>query len=92
MVIALPPEIQAIVEAKVAAGEYPDANAVIAEAFRLLDEAQREARFYAEVQVGLEQMRRGEVTEWTPATMAALVRRADEEERAGKPIRDAVRP
>jgi antitoxin ParD1/3/4 len=66
MAITLKPDQEQFVEAQIKAGRYTDAEAVIAQAFRLLEEYQDG---YAEwlvqtrekLQVGIEQVKRGEV-------------------------------
>jgi hypothetical protein len=42
--------------------------------------------------IGEAQERRGELIELTPERFAAIVRRARDDARDGKPIRDAVQP
>ena len=69
MVVELSPRIGALIKEKVESGEYPDADAVVTEAMRLLQERDDEAkleRLRAMVQVGLDQAERGEVIELTP--------------------------
>ena len=57
--------LAAFVDAQVASGEFPDAEAVVAEGLDRLRseieaEAERVARFRAEVQIGVDQIERGE--------------------------------
>lgn len=66
--VTLPPALDAFVRDQVAAGEYPDAETLIHEAIlRLMPRAGADAfrveRFNALVQVGLDQIERGEVIE-----------------------------
>ena len=64
--LTLPPALARFVEAQVASGDYPDAETLIHDAIlRLMPRAEadafRLARFNALVQVGLDQLDRGEV-------------------------------
>ncbi len=68
--LTLPPALARFVEAQVASGDYPDAETLIHEAIlRLMPRAEadafRLARFNALVQVGLDQLDRGERIEVT---------------------------
>jgi putative addiction module CopG family antidote len=68
--LTLPPALARFVEAQVASGDYPDAQTLIHEAIlRLMPRAEADAfrveRFNALVQVGLDQIERGEVIEVT---------------------------
>ena len=67
MTVTLPPRLEAIVEAKVESGQYDDAQAVIEEAFRLLEERDRPEYLRAATAKGLAQIERGEEIEYTPA-------------------------
>lgn len=65
MNITLTPELKAIIERKVASGLYRSASEVVREALRLLEERERVkedrlAALRAELQVGLDQLDRGE--------------------------------
>jgi antitoxin ParD1/3/4 len=92
MNITLPPQLEALVQQKVASGMYGDASEVVGEALRLLEERDRLTRLRAALAVGDDQLARGEVVEWTPGLMERLKREADAEERQGLPISDDVTP
>ncbi len=64
--VTLPPPLAAFVQAQVASGEFPDAEAVVAEALGMLREEIEEEQalideFNREVQIGIDAMERGEV-------------------------------
>ena len=93
MTVTLTPQLEAMVQAKLATGRYTDAIAVVDEAMRLLDERDHQiAWIRAELHIGLDQEARGELVEWTPGSMARLSAEADERSRLGLPVKDAVNP
>jgi antitoxin ParD1/3/4 len=86
-------EQESIVERVLATGEYADADAVITAALLLLEQRDRRLRWLrAEIQIGLDQLDRGEVVEFTPEFFDEIIREAEENIGNGKPIRDAVEP
>jgi len=77
MNVSLTPQLEAVVKAKVATGRYQSASEVIREALRLLDEYDRhrstrlaEARH--DVAVGLDQLDRGQATQYDDASLGTL--------------------
>jgi antitoxin ParD1/3/4 len=92
MNVSLTPQLEALVRRKIETGPYNNATEVVQEALKVLDERDRAALLKAALAVGDEQFARAEVTTWTPNTLAALIREADEEDRQGVPIRDDVQP
>jgi antitoxin ParD1/3/4 len=92
MTVILPPQLEAMIEEKVTSGRYADASEVVEEALRLLDERDRFEQLRAELEIGLEQIERGENVPYTPDFMDRLKREAAEHVRLGKPIKDAVKP
>ena len=92
MTVILPPQLEAMIEEKVTSGRYADASEVVEEALRLLDERDRFEQLRAELEIGLEQIERGEIVPYTPDFMERLKREAAEHVRLGKPIKDAVKP
>lgn len=92
MNVELPPRLEALVREKVDSGLYDDASAVVEDALRLLDERHRHDRLRAAIAVGLEDVARGDVVDWTPDFMDRLKVEADEEDRLGLPIDDDVKP
>lgn len=65
MLGALPPELDEFIRNEVASGRYESPQAVICDALRLLKERELEReRFLREIQLGLEQLDRGESTEY----------------------------
>jgi antitoxin ParD1/3/4 len=92
MHVELAPELEDLVRQKVESGRYNDASEVVREALHLLEERDRLTRLRAAIAIGIEQIARGEVIEWTPGSMERLKREADEEDRLGLPIPDDVTP
>lgn len=91
MTVTLPPELDALVQEKVAAGPYSSAAEVIAEALRLLDERDRQERLRASVVEADAEIDRGDSAEWTPELMDRLIREADDLRRQGaQPDPDVV--
>jgi putative addiction module CopG family antidote len=87
----LDPQLAALIRQNVESGGYLDADEVIREALRLLDEHDRK-RLRAELQIGFDQIERGELVDFTPELLDQLVRESEENARNGKPIKDAVKP
>ena len=92
MNVSLTPHLEEMIRRKVESGRYSSASEVVREALRLLEEHDRLAELRALIAVGDEQIARGEIYEWTPDTMAELIREADEADRLGFPIPDHVKP
>ncbi|MGH2558467.1 MAG: type II toxin-antitoxin system ParD family antitoxin [Thermomicrobiales bacterium] len=89
----LPRDQEALVERIVETGQYDDADEVVDAALRLLEDRERRLQWLrAELAIGEEQEKRGELIEYTPDFMDRLMREADEEDRRGVPIKDAVKP
>ena len=85
MTVTLTPDLEAKIREKVERGDYPDANEVVREAMRLLDEREHQLdALRAKLQVGLDELDRGEGDEWTPELMERLSREADEMYRRGE--------
>ncbi|MGH2532967.1 MAG: type II toxin-antitoxin system ParD family antitoxin [Thermomicrobiales bacterium] len=84
---------QALVEQIVATSQYDDADKANDEALRLLEERERRLQWLrAELAIGEEQERRGDVVVYTPDFMDRLIDEGDELDRLGEPIKDAVKP
>ncbi len=91
--IQISSETRETIERLVTSGHYADANAVLDAALRLLENHDRKrAWLRAELRKGEEQEKRGELIELTPERLEAIKRQAIENVRAGKPIKDAVKP
>jgi antitoxin ParD1/3/4 len=78
MSVTLTPEIEAKIRQRVDSGRYDDANEVVLEALRLLEERDRLEHLRSLIAVGLEQAQRGELVEYTPEWVADLDRRVAE--------------
>jgi putative addiction module CopG family antidote len=87
MTIQIPDDVSARIRAKVERGDFPDADAVIREAMRLLDEQERELEhFRAKLQVGLDQLDEGEGVPFTPELVERMRRDArDRSDRGERP-------
>lgn len=93
MTVRVPPRLEAKIAELVASGDYADPGEVIDKAIRLLEEHQRKLRWLrAELAIGEAQERQGEARELTPERLEEIKRRARENARHGKPVKDAVKP
>lgn len=77
MNVSLTPQLEALVQEKVASGRYSSASEVVREALRLLEERDRlrEARLSElrrDIAVGIDQLERGQATEHDDASLATL--------------------
>ena len=85
MAIQLPADLETRIRQKVERGEFPDTSAVIREAMRLLDTQEEQlALLRAKLQIGLDQLDRGEGAPFTPELMAQIQQDADELFRRGE--------
>jgi antitoxin ParD1/3/4 len=76
MNVSLTPELEKLVDAKVSSGMYQTASEVIREALRLLrerDERKRE-ELRRMIQVGIDQLERGEYTDYDEHTLKNLAK------------------
>jgi antitoxin ParD1/3/4 len=93
MSVTLTPQVEDQIRHWVDSGQYPDADAVLRQALRLLEEQeQRRERLRAELQPAVEQAKRGELIDFTPERFEEIKQRAIDGARQGKPVRDAVKP
>ena len=83
MVVQLDARLEAVIREKIESGRYPDSNAVIREALRLLDEHERLVWLRAAVAEADAQFERGEYEEWSPEFLETLNQEADEMARKG---------
>ena len=85
MSIQLPLDVEANIRQKVQRGSFVDEGQVVREALQLLDERERQLdTLRAKINIGLDELDRGEGAEWTPALMERLNREADELYRRGE--------
>ena len=85
MTIQLPADVEAHIRQKVERGEFPDAGEVVREAMRLLDEEERQLKeLRAKLQVGLDQLDRGESAPFTPELVERMRRNAEDRFRRGE--------
>ncbi|MGI8475420.1 MAG: ribbon-helix-helix domain-containing protein [Thermomicrobiales bacterium] len=73
-----------LVERIIAGGQYADADEVIDQALRLLDERQRSRELRAKLQIGVDQLHRGEGIPFTSEWSADRVRVVRERAAAGE--------
>lgn len=93
MVVQVSPQVEAKIEQLIASGHFVDAGDVIDKAVQLLEEREQKLeRLRAELAIGEEQERRGELVEMTRERFEEIRRQAFENARAGKPTRDVVKP
>jgi putative addiction module CopG family antidote len=90
--IEISEDAAALVQQKVDQGLYPDASAAIAEALRLLDEHDELLALRSRIQVGLDQMERGETIPWNDETKQRIIREGREAYERGDPIDPDVCP
>ena len=86
MAVRLTPDLEAMIQQKVQSGRYTNASDVVGEALRLLDERDALQRLTAAIDVGVQEIARGEEVPWSPSLIAELGREADEEDRLGVPL------
>ena len=91
MNVTLTPELEALVERKLGAGGYREATAEVEEALHLLDERDADERLRAELQVGRDQLARGESIVYSAELMEKILEEAVEDARRGVPVPDAVK-
>jgi antitoxin ParD1/3/4 len=93
MAMQLPADIEARVQEMVARGEFSDADAVIREAMRLLDEQERQlGQLRVMLQTGLNQLDQGEGVRFTPKLVAQMRRDAEDRFRRGERANPDVGP
>lgn len=91
MNMTLAPELEHQIQDKVDSGLYDNANDVVREALRLLDERDRVIRLRKSVEEAQAQVARGEYRRLTPELIDEIKREALENARLGKPVSDDVK-
>jgi len=70
---SFPPELERFVEEQIAAGNYQSEQGLVVSAVRVLRDVQaRQREFYEDVRLGMEQLERGEYTEYDEAGLQQL--------------------
>jgi len=92
MQVIIKPNQEDFVRRQIAAGSFGNAEDVVEEALRLLEDEAKLRYLRAEVAAADEEIARGEFVEWTPDFWERLQEQADEEDRLGLPISDVVKP
>lgn len=84
MKVDLTPQQEATIREKVASGRYTSSSEVVREALQLLEERDREEKLRTALAIGLEDIARGDVVEWTPQLMSEVWREGREAHEAGE--------
>ena len=92
MSVTLAPELEATIQEQIESGRYPGAIEVVREALRLLEERDRLDHLRALIAEAEAEVARGEVVAWTPDLHNRIMRKAEADARAGRPIPDYVMP
>ncbi len=92
MNVPIDEQSEAVIREGIANGRYANPTEMVREALRLLDERDRTQALLTELQIGLDQMERGELVDFTPELLDDLSRDAEARMRANLPIKDAVTP
>lgn len=92
MTITLTPNFQAIVDQKIASGEFADESAVVEEALLLLEQRDQLQRLRESLALADEQIERGEWVEFTPELLERLSEEAHQNMLQGRPISLDVQP
>ncbi|MGH2560955.1 MAG: type II toxin-antitoxin system ParD family antitoxin [Thermomicrobiales bacterium] len=93
MQVDIDSQVAGLIQQQIESGDYHDATEVVREAVRLMAERNRRLQqLRAEIAIGVEQIGRGELIDFTPELLDELSREAEENARIGKPVKDAVKP
>ena len=84
MHVTLTPDQEKMVRSLVESGSYANENDVVAEALRRMEEDDGLEPLRAAVQVGLAEIERGEVVEYTPALREEMIRWAIQAAKDGR--------
>jgi antitoxin ParD1/3/4 len=84
MTMILTPRLEALVRQKVAAGPYRTADEVIQEALDALEEREQVQQLRSKLQIGIDQLNRGEGVPFTPEWRTERRRVAVQRARAGE--------
>jgi antitoxin ParD1/3/4 len=90
MTVTLTPRLEALISEMLATGRYADADDVLEQGVRLLEERERRRRLRESVAEGFAAIERGEGVELTSDLWEEIEREADEADRQGRPIRPDV--
>ncbi len=83
MSVTLAPEVGDRVQSWIDSGEYPDADSVVLDALRLLEERKLDS-LRAKLQSGIDQLDRGEGIPFTPDLVSQMRRDAEDRLRRGE--------
>jgi len=92
MNVEVPPRFRPLIEEKVDSGQYADATEVVEAALELMHDADKLASFRAAVQVGIDELERGEGVVWTEEIHDQLIASARRRAARGERPSDDVLP
>ena len=93
MQVRIPPQVEAEIEELMESGDFASQEDIVGLGVHLLAEHQKKlAWLRAELAIGEEQHRRGQLIDFTPERFEEIKARAIENVRLGKPIKDAIKP
>jgi antitoxin ParD1/3/4 len=92
MNVSLTPQLEAMIRAKVESGMYNNASEVVREALRIMEREERNRQLREALQLGFDQIDRGETIKFTANTMERLMQEASANSKAGRQVRDIVKP
>jgi antitoxin ParD1/3/4 len=92
MNVSLTPQLEAMIRAKVDSGLYNNASEVVREALRIMEREERDRQLREAVKLGFDQIDRGETITFTAGTMERLMQEASANSKAGRQVRDIVKP
>jgi antitoxin ParD1/3/4 len=84
MNVSLTPELEAMIRQRVESGRYNNASEVVRDALRHLEEHERLQNLRTLLTVGEDDVRRGNLVDYTPALMDDIYREAEELFRRGE--------
>lgn len=92
MATRIDPHTEYLIEEMVSSGRYANAAEVVEQAVRLLSHRDRKQRLIASIKEAVASVERGEGVELTDDLWNDIHRKAEEAERAGRPLRRDVLP
>jgi antitoxin ParD1/3/4 len=81
--VSLTPQLEAMIQERVASGRYSDASEVVAEAMRLLEERERLDHLRSLLAAGEADERQGNLVDYTPEFMDDIYQEAEDLFRLG---------
>ncbi len=91
MTVTLLPETEQQIRQLMESGQYQDANSVVAEGLELLRQREEFLALRAEINIGVEQYKRGEFVEMNDDFRSRVLQKAIERRQLRSPVRDGVK-